>query len=67
MKQELNIKFKSYGHWQISYCYYGRSIYCTTTNSQAIDEAKDGKISAIKELKNEIRRKYKETGYSFNN
>jgi hypothetical protein len=65
--KNLTIQFKSYGHWQISTCYYGKSRYCISTNSKAIDRARDGIKAAEKELRNEIIRKYKETNYSFNN
>lgn len=48
-----------YGCFIIKTTHYNKIIACTTTNTEAIDYARDGKLSAIKELRNEIIRKNK--------
>lgn len=50
----LRILFSGYGHWKITTTYYGKEIYCITTNSRAVDDAKNGKKSATKILRREI-------------
>ena len=50
----LRILFSGYGHWKITTTHYGKEIYCITTNSRAVDDAKDGKKSATKILRREI-------------
>jgi hypothetical protein len=59
MKTQVTIKSNGYGHFKITTNYYNKEISCITTNTIAIDDARDGKIDAIKELKNEIIRKIK--------
>jgi len=50
----LTILFSGYGHWKISTTHYGKEIYCITTNSRAVDDARDGKKSAINSLRREV-------------
>lgn len=52
--KNLQILPHGYGHFKITTTHYNKSIYCITINTQAIDDARDGKISAIKELRREI-------------
>lgn len=52
--QNLQIIFSGYGHWKISTTHYGKEIYCITSNAPLIDEAKEGKKSAIKSLRQQI-------------
>ena len=57
--KNLSIHTTSYGRIIIKTTHYNKSIACTTTNTEAIDYARDGKVWAIKELRNEIIRKNK--------
>ena len=57
--KNLEIYTTSYGRFIIKTTHYNKSIACTTTNTEAIDYARDGKVWAIKELRNEIIRKNK--------
>jgi hypothetical protein len=59
MKNQLTITSNGYGHFKITTNYYNKEISCISNNTTAIDDARDGKISAIKELKKEIIRKNK--------
>ena len=52
--KKVTIQFSGYGHWKISTIHYGKEIYCITNNAREVDNAKDGKISAIKLLRKEI-------------
>jgi hypothetical protein len=52
--KKVTIQFSGYGHWKISTTHYGKEIYCITNNAREVDNAKDGKISAIKLLRKEI-------------
>ena len=57
--ENLQINFAGYGHWKITTTHYGKEINCTTNNASDIDDARDGKKSAIKNLRNEIINKNK--------
>jgi hypothetical protein len=37
-KHNLKIKMSGYGHWLLSMTYRKKTIYCTTTDSEAIDD-----------------------------
>ena len=52
--RNLTILFSGYGHWKIGTRHYGQLIYTITTNSSAIDDAKDGIKKAISALRKEI-------------
>ena len=55
----LQIEFQSNGHFKITTTHYNKIINCLTTNTEAIDNARDDNKNAIKELRNEIIRKNK--------
>lgn len=57
--KNLQIEFSGYGHFKISTTHYGKKIYCITTDVHNIDDARDGKKSAIKALRKEIIEKNK--------
>lgn len=38
--KNLQVCFRSYGHWNISITYKGQPIHAVTTNSQAVDDYK---------------------------
>jgi hypothetical protein len=59
MKNQVTIKSNGHGHYKITTNYYNKEISCITTNTIAIDDASDGKLLAIKELRKEIIRKNK--------
>jgi S1-C subfamily serine protease len=61
----LTILFYGYGHWKIITTHYGKEIYCITNNAREVNDAKDGKKSAIKILRREIIESNKE--YKFSN
>ena len=54
MKTQVTISPAGFGHFKISTYYYNKEIFCISNNTTAIDDARDNKISAIKELKKEI-------------
>ena len=39
---QLTIRKTGYGHWRVITTHYGKEITCTTTNSIAVDDYKDG-------------------------
>lgn len=57
--KNLQINFSGYGHFKITTTHYKKEIYCITTNVKAVDDARDGKVSAINELRKEIINKNK--------
>lgn len=66
MKKILTVMSSGYGHWKIATTHYGKTISCTTNNSEAIDtyrcndsEWKRGSVAAYNSLRKEIIRKNK--------
>lgn len=37
-KHNLSVRPSGYGHWRISCDYYGKTISCVTTDSEAVDD-----------------------------
>lgn len=54
--EDLKINFFGYGQWVISTTYYGRKVSLFTTDSQLIDNIKDGKKWAMRDAVKMIRR-----------
>jgi len=52
--RNLTILFSGYGHWKIGTYHYGKLIYTITTDASLIDDAKEGKKSAINSLRRQI-------------
>lgn len=50
----LTITFAGYGQYLLTTTHYNKAISCHSTNSKDVDDARDGKKSAIKNLRNEI-------------
>jgi hypothetical protein len=44
-----------HGHWKCSYVRFGKVISRILTDSQLIDDAKEGKYTALRDLKHRIR------------
>ena len=54
--EDLKINFFGYGQWVISTTYYGRKVSLFTTDSEMIDNIRDGKKSAKRDAVKMIRR-----------
>ncbi len=58
--ENLKIKYSGYGQWHIYTTYYGKTVSLYTTDSELIDNIRDGKKWAIKEEISIIRIQAKE-------
>jgi hypothetical protein len=64
MQTHFNILSAGHGHWTIETTFRGKTITGITTDSRAIDAARDGKKSAINWLIQNVREQYRSRYYS---
>jgi len=51
------VRFSGYGHYKVTIEKYGKLYSAISTNSQAVDDYRDGSVSAAIDLYDEVIRK----------